>query len=150
MSSYRHTQTSPLLPAFVVAGLGSLVASYWYHEQVLRTVCLTMAAVAGLFAGMFTRLHITEQADHLRVRFGPLPWGGTSVRYGHVRGVRRARSSLLDGWGIHWFPGRGWTFNLWGMQCVELQTDRGLVRLGTDDPDGLVQHLVQRTGVPAG
>jgi hypothetical protein len=36
------------------------------------------------------------------------------------------------------------------MQCVELQTDRGLVRLGTDDPDGLVQHLVQRTGVPAG
>lgn len=150
MSLYRHSQTSPLGPAFVTAAVGCVVAGYFLPDPAMRTVCVTMAVVAGLFAGMFTRLHITEQPDHLRVRFGPLPWSGTSVRYAHVRGVRRARSTMLDGLGIHWFPGRGWTFNLWGFDCVELQTDRGLVRLGTDDPDGLVQHLVQRTGVAAG
>ncbi len=147
MTFYRHTQASPMGPAFAVAALCSLVAFVAVQDPVVRTTCMTLAVVAGLFAGMFTRLRIEEQPDHLRVRFGPLPWGGTSVRYDHVRAVRRARASLLDGWGIHWFPGRGWTFNLWGFDCVELQTDRGLVRLGTDDPDGLAQHLMQRAGL---
>jgi hypothetical protein len=146
MPRYQHTQSSPLGPAFLVAALGSLVVWGGSDDPVVRTLCVTLAIVGGLFAAMFTRLSFTEQDDHLRVRFGPLPWGGTSVRYDHVRSVRRARSSLLDGLGIHWFPGRGWTFNLWGFDCVELQTDRGLVRLGTDDPDGLVQHLLQRAG----
>lgn len=150
MAFYRHTQTSPLGPALVVAALGCVVAFYVLADPLMRTLSATMGVVAALFAGMLSRLHIQEQHDHLRVRFGPLPWGGTSVRYDHVRAVRRARSSLLDGWGIHWFPGRGWTFNLWGFDCVELQTDRGLVRLGTDDPDGLVQHVARRTGLPAG
>jgi hypothetical protein len=150
MPIYRHTQSSPLGPAFVVAAVGCLVAFFVASDPVMRTLCTTMAVVAALFAGMFMRLHVEERPDHLRVRFGPLPWGGTSVRYDQVRAVRRARSSLLDGLGIHWFPGRGWTFNVWGFDCVELQTDRGLVRLGTDDPDGLAAHVARRTGLTTG
>jgi hypothetical protein len=150
MTFYRHTQSSPLGIAFATAGVGCLVAMSWSQDAVLPTVYGTMAVVAGLFAGMFAQLRITEQADSLRVRFGPLPWGGTSVRYDRVRELRRARSTLLDGLGIHWFPGRGWTFNIWGFDCVEVRTDGGWVRLGTDDPDGLVQHLAQRTGVAPG
>lgn len=150
MPFYRHTQQSPLGPVFAAAGLLSLGGYAFAADQTVRVLCLTVAVVAGLFAGMFARLTIEERPDQLRVRFGPLPWGGTSLRYEHVRGARRARSSLLDGWGVHWFPGRGWTFNLWGFDCVEVQTDRGLLRLGTDDPDGLVRHLVQRTGAGAG
>lgn len=150
MSSYRHTQTSPLGLAFAVAALGCAVAVAFVHRELERTVCLTMAVVAGLVAGMFSRLSIAETQDRLRVRFGPLPLWGTSVRYDRVRELRRARSTLLDGLGVHWFPGRGWTFNLWGFDCIEVRTDGGWVRLGTDDPDGLLQHLAQRTGVAPG
>lgn len=150
MPYYRHTQWSPLGPAFAAAAIGCLTVWMLVDDPLERTLCVTMAVAAGLIGGLFARLRITERDDHLRVRFGPLPLFGTRVRYAHVRSVRRARASLLDGLGVHWFPGRGWTFNVWGFDCVELQTDRGPVRLGTDDPDGLVQHLTQRTGVAAG
>jgi len=150
MPLYRHTQWSPLGPAFAAAAIGCLVVWTQVEAPVERTLCVTMAVAAGLIGGLFGRLRITEQADCLRVRFGPLPLFGTTVRYAHVRSVVRARSTVLDGLGVHWFPGRGWTFNVWGFDCVELRTDRGLVRLGTDDPDGLVQHLAQRAGAVVG
>lgn len=150
MSFYRHTQWSPLGPAFAICGLGCFAALWFVDDPVSRTLCVTMGVVAGLIAGLFGQLRVEEQEDRLRVRFGPLPLFGTSVRYAHVRAVARARSSLLDGLGVHWFPGRGWTFNVWGFDCVELHTDRGLVRIGTDDPDELVRHVAQRTGGAAG
>lgn len=147
---YRHTQRSPLGPAFTVAAIGCLVVAVLFEAPFVRMLCLAMAVIAALLAAMLSRLSFHEQDDALRVRFGPLPWGGTTLRYDRVRAVRRARSSFVDGWGIHWFPGRGWTFNLWGFDCVEVTTDRGLVRLGTDDPDGLARHLLQRAGPPGG
>lgn len=61
--------------------------------------------------------------------------------------IRRARSKLIDGWGVHWLPGRGWTFNLWGRDCVEGNTARRRLRIGTDDPEGLANFLTERTGV---
>lgn len=146
MSRYQHTQTSPLGVAFAVAAGGCLAGLAVTDDRVIRTLCLAMAVIAALFAAMFSRLSFTETDGALRVRFGPLPWGGTSVRYDRVRRARRTRTSLFDGLGIHWFPGRGWTFNLWGRDCVEVATDRGVVRLGTDAPDDLVAHLQQRTG----
>ncbi len=35
--------------------------------------------------------------------------------------VSAARSNWLDGWGIHYFPGRGIIYNLWGFDCVRVQ-----------------------------
>ncbi|MBX3463882.1 MAG: hypothetical protein KF830_11990 [Planctomycetes bacterium] len=150
MPRYSHTQSSPLGPVFAVASAACLGGWAFAGEPVVRAICLTMAVVGGLFAAMFAQLRFEERDDHLRVRFGPLPWGGTRVPYARVRAVRRARSTVLDGWGIHWFPGRGWTFNLWGFDCVEVTTDDGLVRLGTDDADGLARHLGERSGAVVG
>lgn len=145
MTRYEHTQYSPLGPAFAVAALGCLAFAFFGADHVVRNIAFGMAAVAGLFAAMLARLSFREEPDHLNVRFGPLPWGGTRVRYDRIRSVARARSSWIDGWGIHWVPRRGWTFNLWGFDCVEIETERGRVRIGTDDPDGLAQHLLQRS-----
>ena len=136
-----------ILGAFVVA---AAVGAGLQADGFVRTLLLALAGAFALAAAMFARLTVRCEGDHLRVRFGPLPWAGTNVRYDRVRALRRARSSLVDGWGIHWVPGRGWTYNLWGFDCVELQTDRGLLRIGTDDPEGLVQHLAQRTGLSPG
>jgi hypothetical protein len=58
-----------------------------------------------------------------------------------MKGAEAGRSRLIDGWGIHWLPRRGWTYNLWGRGCVAIRTDRGPVRIGTDDPTGLERFL---------
>jgi hypothetical protein len=45
-------------------------------------------------------------------------------------------------------PGRGWTYNLWGFDCVRLTFKNGrTVRVGTDDPIGLAAFLQPKLGV---
>jgi hypothetical protein len=45
------------------------------------------------------------------------------------------------GWGIHLTPS-GWLYNVSGFWAVELQMKNGKkYRIGTDDPEGLVQVI---------
>jgi hypothetical protein len=105
-------------------------------------------AVAGLvllvLGAMFSHLTIRDEGDALALRFGPLALVSKRIPYARIRAFRPARSALIDGWGIHWVPGRGWTWNLWGRDCVELELDGGRLRVGTDDPEGLAAHLASR------
>ena len=54
--------------------------------------------------------------------------------------VEAGRSSLIDGWGIHWIPGRGWTYNLWGFGCVVIQQGKKTTRVGTWKSNGSSGH----------
>ena len=143
--AYEHTQVGHVHRLFLsLAGalaIGALLAP--------GLATLGLAAVSVLFlclAGLMGRLRVSDGMDHVAVRFGPLPLLGTRVPYANIRSFRRARSLWIDGWGVHWVPGRGWTFNLWGFDCVELETRSGRVRIGTDDPAGLEALLRERVG----
>jgi hypothetical protein len=149
VTRYEHTQRAPIGLLFGTVAAGAAVAALLVEDRALSVVLLFLAVVFALFVLLFSQLTVRDEPDHLRVRFGPVSLAGTNVRYDRVRALRRARSKVIDGWGIHWVPGRGWTYNLWGFDCVELQTERGLLRIGTDDPEGLVHHLAQRTGLSA-
>lgn len=147
---YEHTQKGPLWLVLAIAFTGLVGLSAVADDGGLRIAVLCLGVLFLLIGAACARLTVRETEHHLDVRFGPLPLAGTKVRYDAVRSFVRARSRVIDGWGMHWLPGRGWTFNLWGFDCVELTTDRGVVRIGTDDADGLLRHLAQRTGLPAG
>ena len=144
---YDHVQRSPLGPAFallaaVAAGLAAL------RSEVQGIFALALVAVVfALVAANFMHLRVRERDEHLDVRFGPLGWMGTKVEYADVREVRVARSTVLDGWGMHWSPRRGWIFNLWGLDCVEVELGKRRLRIGTDDPRGLARHLTERAGL---
>jgi len=127
------------------AALAAVVAAF-AQPLPARLVCALVAFVLVVASLMFTTLTVRDAGDHLDVRYGPLRLLGTKVAYAAVRSLRRARSKLIDGWGIHWIPGRGWTFNLWGRDCIEVETTGRLIRIGTDDPDGLAGFLASRTG----
>jgi hypothetical protein len=45
------------------------------------------------------------------------------------------------------FPGRGWTYNVWGFACVKLTLGRKIVRVGTDDADELAKVIREKTGL---
>ena len=141
--SYHHTQRGPLnRVVLLVAGLQ--LAAAWAVRGQSPAVAWTLA-LAGLlvaFLGFsFASLTVRDAGDHLRIAFGPLPLLQKRLVYADIRSAQRARSRFIDGWGVHYFPGRGWTWNLWGRDCVELETRRGKLRIGTDDAAGLERHL---------
>jgi hypothetical protein len=143
---YTHTQRAPLhwllsgyvLLLVVLAFVVPLEAAW------VQGLLLVVAASVLFLAFCFRCLTVRDEGDALAVRFGPIALFRRSVPYAAMRGAKRARSAILDGWGVHWFPGRGWTMNLWGRDCVEIELERGLLRVGTDDPDGLTAFLEAR------
>ena len=56
------------------------------------------------------------------------------------------RTNIIDGWGIHYFPGRGWTYNIWGFDCVKLTLGRKIIRVGTDDAEELAKFIREKIG----
>lgn len=154
---YAHTQSGRLQwvlwAAAVLCVIGAFVV--WGEEPWAAWVCIGCAAVLVLFVFSFSTLTVRDEGDVLAIRFGPLPFWKRRVPYASIADARPGRSRLVDGWGIHWFPGRGWTWNLWTFDCVEMTVDGKPFRVGTDDKENLATFLRERTasthgGVRAG
>jgi hypothetical protein len=142
---YEHTQRAPLHLIFYPLIIGLLILAWISrHELPVVGLLLAVALVLFLVALMFQRLTVRDEGDWLAVRYGPLPVFRTRIAYADVSAVERSRTSVIDGWGIHWIPGRGSTYNLWGFDCVKLVTRGRIVRVGTDDVDNLVAFLTER------
>jgi hypothetical protein len=150
MPTYAHTQKGPLWWLVAAVVVASLLVGWVVEESGARLTLAAAAAGFTVLAATVATLTVRDAGDRLEVRFGPVPLWGTNVPYDSVRSWRRARSRFIDGWGIHWLPRRGWTFNLWGRDCVEMTTARRRLRVGTDDAEGLARLIAQRTGLPPG
>ncbi|MEO2024093.1 MAG: hypothetical protein ABGX05_19875, partial [Pirellulaceae bacterium] len=67
------------------------------------------------------------------------------IPYQNIATTEPGHSKFIDGWGIHYIPGRGWTYNLWGFDCVKITTTKGKVfRIGTDAPEELSAFLEEK------
>lgn len=146
---YDHTQVGRLhyvlLGAMLLLVLALMMRRVpWHHPAALGllggVVLLPVAAAA------FHRLTVTDRGDYLLLLFGPLPIFRKRIRYDRIINAQPARTSFVDGWGIHYVPGRGWTYNIWGFDCVRVQTNNGTIRIGTDDPQGLAEFLRRAAG----
>lgn len=143
---YEHTQWAPtqwviLLPGLaVMAGVILLV-----NEPPVTMLMLLVSGVLILTAYSFRRLLVSDEGNALALHFGPVPLFRKRIQYADIASAERDRTNVIDGWGIHWVPGRGWTYNLWGFDCVRLTLNSGrTIRVGTDDPEGLTRFLQQR------
>jgi hypothetical protein len=147
---YAHTQRGGLhWLLWLTAGI-CLVGAWGAHSEggALYAVLLLVGvgALTAVLALCFVTLTVRDGGDALEVRFGPIPLFKKRVPYAGIESVQAARSALIDGWGVHWIPGRGWTWNLWGFECVELSVDGDTLRIGTDDAPGLERFLLGRIG----
>ncbi|MCG3149716.1 MAG: hypothetical protein PCFJNLEI_03181 [Verrucomicrobiae bacterium] len=123
--------------ALVLALIGSGLTGVTPVGRVFTVVALILVALAYCFK----TLTVQDERTHLAIRYGPVPVFSKRVSYAAMTDVKRARSTFLDGWGIHWSPGRGWTYNLWGFDCVEIRLGGKLIRIGTDDAEALAHFL---------
>jgi hypothetical protein len=107
---------------------------------------------AGLLLALafsFQRLTIRDEGTWLAIRYGPLPVFRTRIAYADISSVEPGKTSWIDGWGIHWIPGRGYTYNLWGFSCVKLTVRGRTIRIGSDEADKLAEFLKSKS-TPAG
>ena len=147
---YEKTQYAPLhYILFAVAVV--LVVGAWIgrDEPVAVIVLMGVAVTLVLAAMMFGRLTVQDEGDCLAVRYGPLPVFRKRIRYDEITAVEPGRTSILDGWGIHYFPGRGTTYNLWGFGCAKLSLGPRVIRVGSDDVENLVEFLRGKIGAGA-
>ncbi len=142
---YEHIQKAPFYLLLVVIASGMFVAA-WFMPDPVAQFCVVMGGgVTALLALAFRQLTVRDEGDALLVCFGPLPLFWRRVLYADIERAEQARSSWLDGWGIHMSPSGGWTWNLWGFDCVDIFLTRGRkLRLGTDDPTELTAFLQQQ------
>jgi len=119
------------------------IASFDEEDVLILLLMMGLGAFFFFLALAFRWLETSDQGDHLLIRFGPLPSFRKRVRYEGVRGIERDRSLLIEGWGIHLGP-KGWIWNLWGREVVDLEREEGRLRIGTNDPEGLIDHLRER------
>ncbi len=146
---YAHTQRAPMhLILWLTAALMLAFAWFGREQQAVAWVLTGVAILVILLALCFRTLTVEDGGDALQLRYGPIGIWRKRIPYASIGGVAAARSSVLDGWGVHWLPGRGWTWNLWGRDCVEIATARGIVRVGSDDRDALLAFLQNRTEAP--
>ena len=148
---YDYTQTSPLFLFLAAIGIGFFVWGNQVDGQKLSITLFSIGAVWFLLGLSFRQLTSRDEGDHLRISFGPLPIFRRTLLYARLEKVAQSRSRLLDGWGIHLCTRGGWVWNLWGFDCVDIDSTGGKkLRLGTDDPEGLAAFLKTKVPSPDG
>ena len=147
---YSRTQTAWLLDGILYGTSAILVPTVWLvgKEPVLVALLLGTAVVMLLLALAFHSLTVQDEGDWLAVRFGPLPLFSKRIPYSAITAVEPGRTSIIDGWGIHYVPGRGWTYNLWGFGCVKVCLGKKVIRIGSDDVDNLASFLRRKISRP--
>lgn len=133
--TYHHTQRSRLCLLLYAVGIVILAAAWSVrHEPVVSWVLFASAASALLLAPSFHHLRVDGGRDRLAIRFGPLPIFTRSLEYCEIESAEIGRTTVLDGWGIHWSLRGGWVWNIWGRDCVVIRfRDGGRLLVGTDD-----------------
>jgi hypothetical protein len=142
---YTHTQPGRW-PYVLFAFTAATVAGAWLarRDPGAVVILVAIAAVFALCGLVFGSMTIRDEGDCLALRFGPLPLLSKKIRYADITGVEIGRTTILDGWGTHFMPGRCWTYNVWGFACVKLTLGRKIVRVGSDDAEGLAKVIREK------
>ena len=142
---YAHTQRAPL--HFIIDGTAAILfVAAWLSrgDPVIAPILVVSGCVVVVFALSFRYLAVVDEGDTIVLRYGPLPLFRRSIPYAEISSVTAGKSSLIDGWGIHYVPGRGWTYNLWGFDCAVVDQGGKIIRIGSDDVENLVDFLNRR------
>ncbi len=139
---YHHTQTGAIHYILnLVAAVMALVVWLSAGEPGVVPLVWGVALLLVVAAWIFQCMTVRDEGDRVAICYSPLEIPLKRILYSQIRSVQTSRSKILDGWGIHWIPGRGTTYNVWGFDCVELQVGNRLIRIGSDDVDNLATFL---------
>jgi hypothetical protein len=94
-----------------------------------------------LVISLFVTLTVEVDGAALTCRFGPGLFRKRIALEDIVRATPVTNPWII-GWGIRWYPGCCWVWNISGLQAVELDLKNGRkFRVGTDEPAALVEAV---------
>jgi hypothetical protein len=140
MRHYRHTQIGR--PILIIMGVVTAVLAAVTIVSRDWTLMLLLPVPLLIVIANFCALTVTVTDDALEVSFGI---GLIRRRFPlrTIRSFRRVQTPWYAGWGIHFLPS-GWVYNIAGSDAVELKRVHATrVRVGTDEPDKLVEVLAR-------
>jgi hypothetical protein len=140
MVSYRRTQKGPWGLLLYAGAIVLLTVSWSVPNAPALPIALGVIGFVVLGTS-FQQLTVVDEGRQLVIHFGPFPLFRRRIWYAEIIHAQQGRTTLLDGWGIHWNPWSGWVWNIWGFDCVVLRLEKGTLKIGTDDPEGLVEFL---------
>lgn len=142
---YEHTQRSPLHLLLYLPTAYCFFIAWQIRNDTAPSIIVAIAAVLLLVLSLsFQTLTVSDHGEYLDVRYGPLNLFGTRIAYRDITAVEPGRTSLIDGWGIHFVPFRGWTLNLWGFECAKITRHNKIIRIGTNDSENLVNLIREK------
>jgi hypothetical protein len=148
MDGYSHTQKAPLCLILYGSALACFVLAWIIGDTPGIYIGSGVGLLIALIAPAFHHLTVADQGDELAIRFGPVPLFRRTVKYAEIEKVEVGRTLILEGWGIHYSIRGGWVWNLWGRDCVVVGfKDGGVLRIGTDDAEGLARFLESRIAI---
>lgn len=144
-SGYDRSQNGSIcLLLYFMASFIGLLSWLARGDRWFALILLASALLMLMVAASFHHLRVRDRGEHLEVAFGPLPLFRRRIRYADIRSVESERLTLLDGLGLRRSKHGGWTWTIRGRDCVVVNLDRSSLRIGTDDPQGLIDFLRSR------
>jgi hypothetical protein len=138
---YRHRQWGPWFALLYPLSVLFVSLAVLLRDFPLWFIFLLVGMLMAPLAAGVHYLTIEDQCDHLWIHFGPLPLFSLRINYREIVSVETGRTTLLDGWGIHWSLRGGWVWNIWGRDCVVIRMRSHVIFVGTNDSDRLLRHL---------
>ncbi len=146
---YFHVQRSPMNLLLYLFAAFMFTVAWLIRSDTAPSIAVGVVALCmSVLALAFQTLTVSDDDDHLRIQYGPLNLFGTRIAYRDISRVEPGKTALIDGWGIHFVPFRGWTLNLWGFECVKIWRGENVMRIGTDDSVNLARFLNERMTDP--
>ena len=143
MYIYQHTQRSRILLIiiiFVLLFMLFLMYRFGFHR--IGTVVFILMVFA-LY--LFNSLVVKVNSDKIHVAFG----SGLirkNIPFTSIKSAEKVRNKWYYGFGIRLIPG-GQMYNVAGLDAIELNLTNGRVfRIGTDDPDKLLEVIQSQIG----
>jgi hypothetical protein len=139
MSEFYHHRQFGTATVLICIALAAIVGTI-IGVRNAPWVGLIVVAILALTAWVFSSLTVTVNASEVSWYFGPGFWRSQIAR-NTIQSVAIVQNHWWNGFGIRMRP--GWRlYNVSGFDAVELRLQSGdIVRLGTDDPQGLEAAL---------
>ncbi len=119
------------------------------HNPASSSVYLGLIVFFLLLLALFSNLTVTGFSTHLEIKYG-IGLFRKKFEYKNIRSCSIQKNHWFYGWGVRRIPG-GWLYNVAGLNSIQLDMKNGkMYRIGTDEPEKLIEFLRSRISLFAG